>query len=183
MHGILSVVMIAGCAAGLAACLAVAGGRAPSQSLPMIIMLAAMADLSIPTVDVLPNIAWCLLLLLLAPWPAAGSRRRGGSMGLHRSLSVLVMFALSVTLLGSAADPSGPGVPGGHAHHGEMAWNPVTGLVVAASGVFVAGSLAITVRPGAGLAAGSASERNVLCHRIEAAAAAVAAAAMAGMGF
>ena len=67
-----------------------------SQWGPMALMLVAMADTTVGP-GIIPGVVWALLLLLTSPFPLVllPKDRRGG-MEIHRSMSILSMFAILV---------------------------------------------------------------------------------------
>ena len=108
----------------------------------MAVMLVAMADMAIDSVHLLPGVVWGVVMLLAGPLLLAGERRRSGpehcGFGMHRSLSMIAMAAL--TIGGGHPHASGPGATAdaGHAHDGQNLL-----LVLLATGV--AALLAYTV--------------------------------------
>ncbi len=101
-----------------------------SQWGPMALMLVAMADTTVGP-GIIPGVVWGLLLLLTSPLPLVllPKDRRGG-MEIHRSLSILSVFAILVTTLPTA--PSGS-VHQAHAHSGLGGANPVLAVALAAA--------------------------------------------------
>lgn len=89
----------------------------------MAVMLVAMADMAFDSVHLLPGVVWGVVMLLAGPLLLAGERRRSGpghcGSGIHRSLSMIAMAAL--TIGGGHTHPSGPGATAdaGHAHDGH----------------------------------------------------------------
>jgi hypothetical protein len=87
----------------------------------MAVMLVAMADMAFDAVSLLPGVVWGVLMLLAGPLLLAGPRRGSGPVpcgfGMHRSLSMIAMAALTI-----AGGHGGEAVPGaaagavGHAH-------------------------------------------------------------------
>ncbi|MEO6826481.1 MAG: hypothetical protein ABI255_08735 [Microbacteriaceae bacterium] len=155
----------------------------------MAVMLATMVEMSIGF-WVVPQLLWCVILLLLIPLPFLGAHRPYGSMEVQRALSIVAMFALLVI--------AGPGLrsapalaPSGHAHGlaAGVAGGWITGNWTLGVGLilFLAFSLAIA----AGLFRVSVSQPPVgrpprqrnghLGDRVEAASSAFAIAAMAVM--
>ncbi len=130
MHTILSIVMLACCALGIWSPMREGVVRNLSQWGPMALMLVAMADTSVGP-GILPGVVWGLLLLLTSPLPLMllPTDRRGG-MEIHRSLSIVAMFAVFVTTLHTA--PSGS-VHQTHAHAGLGGVNPALAVVLAAA--------------------------------------------------
>ncbi|MGM7778482.1 hypothetical protein ACSVHC_21055 [Arthrobacter sp. KNU-44] len=130
MHTILSLVMLACCALGIWSPMREGLFRNLSQWGPMALMLVAMADTTFGP-GIVPGVVWGLLLLLTSPLPLVllPKHRRGG-MEIHRSLSIVAMFAIFVTTLPSA--PSGSIHPT-HAHSGPGGANPALAVVLAAA--------------------------------------------------
>lgn len=128
MHAILTTVMLACCALGIWGPMREGMIRNISQWGPMALMLVAMADTTIGP-GIIPGIMWGLLLLLTSPLPLVllPKDRRGG-MEMHRSLSILSMFAILITSL----HPASPGSPQqAHTHSGIGGVNPVLALALA----------------------------------------------------
>ncbi|MEW1822093.1 hypothetical protein AB0323_15120 [Arthrobacter sp. NPDC080031] len=141
MHTILSMVMLACCALGILGPMREGLVRNLSQWGPMALMLVAMADTTVGP-GIVPGVVWGLLLLLTAPLPLMllPKDRRGG-MEIHRSLSMVAMFALLVTTLPS---PSSSSVHQTHAHSGLGGANPV--LAVALAAAVIAYSIVLAAR-------------------------------------
>ena len=130
MHTILSIVMLACCALGIWSPMREGLVRNLSQWGPMALMLVAMADTTVGP-GIVPGIVWGLLLLLTSPLPLVllPKDRRGG-MEIHRSLSIVAMFAILVTTLPSAPSSS---LHQTHAHSGLGGANPVLAITLAAA--------------------------------------------------
>ncbi|WP_442545926.1 hypothetical protein ACSBOX_10535 [Arthrobacter sp. KN11-1C] len=130
MHTTLSIVMLACCALGIWSPLREGVVRNLSQWGPMALMLVAMADTTVGP-GILPGVVWGLLLLLTSPLPLMllPKDRRGG-MEIHRSLSMVAMFAVFVTTLPAAPSSS---VHPSHAHSGLGGVNPALAVVLAAA--------------------------------------------------
>lgn len=98
-------------------------GRTPASAVVgMAVMLVAMADMAFDAVYLLPGVVWGVVLLLAGPLLLVGRRSSAGpahcGFGMHRSLSMIAMAALTIT--GGHGDGAGPGVTAdpGHAHGG-----------------------------------------------------------------
>ena len=141
MHTTLSIVMLACCAIGIWSPLREGLVRNLSQWGPMALMLVAMADTTVGP-GIVPGVVWGLLLLLTSPLPLVllPKDRRGG-MEMHRSLSMVAMFALLVTTLPSAPASS---IHQAHGHSGVGGANPV--LAVALAAAVIAYSVFLTAR-------------------------------------
>ncbi|AUZ88422.1 hypothetical protein CVO76_12835 [Arthrobacter agilis] len=118
-------------------------GRTPGSAVVgMAVMLVAMADMAFDAVYLLPGVVWGVVLLLAGPLLLVGGRSTAGpapcGFGMHRSLSMIAMAALTIT--GGHADDAGRGATthAGHAHGG-----PTLLPVLLAAGV--AALLAYTV--------------------------------------
>ncbi|MGO4584485.1 hypothetical protein AB4Z38_11435 [Arthrobacter sp. 2RAF6] len=142
MHTTLSIVMLACCALGIWSPMREGLVRNLSQWGPMALMLVAMADTTVGP-GMVPGVVWGLLLLLTSPLPLMllPKDRRGG-MEIHRSLSMVAMFALLVTTLPSAASSSS--VHAAHGHSGLGGANPV--LAVALAAAVIAYSIVLAAR-------------------------------------
>ena len=141
MHTILSMVMLACCALGIWSPMREGLVRNLSQWGPMALMLVAMADTTVGP-GIVPGVVWGLLLLLTSPLPLMLlSKDRRGGMEIHRSLSMVAMFALLVTTLPPASSSS---VHQTHAHSGLGGANPV--LAVALAAAVIAYSIFLAVR-------------------------------------
>jgi hypothetical protein len=127
MHGMLTTIMLTASMFGLCCTL----GKRPRSGKPvavasMALMLVAMADISIPAVTLLPDVAWLLLLLLAAP-PTVGMVRRTNRpsfnssaqtlMRLHRALTLVAMAAIML-IGGSHFGVGGESVVTDHNHGG-----------------------------------------------------------------
>ncbi|UKA56815.1 hypothetical protein [Arthrobacter sp. FW306-2-2C-D06B] len=130
MHTILSMVMLACCALGIWSPMREGLVRNLSQWGPMALMLMAMVDTTVGA-GIVPGVVWGLLLLLTSPLPLVllPKDRRGG-MEIHRSLSMVAMFAIFVTTLSPASSSS---VHQTHAHSGLGGANPVLAVALAAA--------------------------------------------------
>ncbi|MFB9716341.1 hypothetical protein [Arthrobacter methylotrophus] len=145
MHTTLSIIMLACCAVGIWSPMREGPVRNLSQWGPMALMLVAMADSTMGP-GILPDVVWGLLLLLSSPLPLVllPKNRRNG-MEIHRSMSIVAMFAILVTTLPTAPSSS---VHQAHSHSGLGGANPVLALVLAAA--VIAYSIVVstqTVRP------------------------------------
>ncbi|MGO4858748.1 hypothetical protein [Arthrobacter sp. 2MCAF14] len=142
IHTILSMVMLACCALGIWSPMREGLVRNLSQWGPMALMLVAMADTTVGP-GIVPGVVWGLLLLLTSPLPLMllPKDRRGG-MEIHRSLSMVAMFALLVTTLPSAASSSS--VHPTHGHSGLGGANPA--LAVALAAAVIAYSIVLATR-------------------------------------
>ncbi|WP_284752261.1 hypothetical protein [Arthrobacter sp. efr-133-R2A-120] len=141
MHTTLSIVMLACCALGIWSPMREGLVRNLSQWGPMALMLVAMADTTVGP-GIVPGVVWGLLLLLTSPLPLVllPKDRRGG-MEIHRSLSMVAMFAILVTTLPTAPSSSAHQT---HAHSGLGGANPV--LAVALAAAVIAYSIALAAR-------------------------------------
>jgi multisubunit Na+/H+ antiporter MnhB subunit len=141
MHTILSIVMLACCAIGIWSPMREGLAKNLSQWGPMALMLIAMADTTVGP-GIVPGVVWGLLLLLTSPLPLVllPKDRRSG-MEIHRSLSIVAMFAILVTTLPAASSSS---VHQAHAHSGLGGANPV--LAVALAVAVIAYSIVLTVQ-------------------------------------
>ncbi|WP_345450786.1 hypothetical protein [Arthrobacter gyeryongensis] len=129
MHITLSLVMLACCALGIWSPMREGLVRNLSQWGPMALMLVAMADTTVGP-GIVPGVVWGLLLLLTSPLPLVLlPRERRGGMEIHRSLSMVAMFAIFVTTLPSAPSSS---IHPTHAHSGPGGANPVLAVALAA---------------------------------------------------
>ena len=126
MHGMLTTIMLTSSMLGL--CCTLAKRRRSGRTVAvasMALMLVAMADVSIPAIDLLPDVGWLLLLLLAAP-PTVGLARRARmpslhsraqtQMRLHRAMTLVAMAAIML-IGGSHMGMGGEPVAAGH-HHG-----------------------------------------------------------------
>ncbi|MDQ0028418.1 hypothetical protein [Arthrobacter bambusae] len=140
-HTTLSIVMLACCALGMWSPMREGIVRNLSQWGPMALMLVAMADTTVGP-GMVPVLVWGLLLLLTSPLPLVllPKDRRGG-MEIHRSLSMVAMFAILVTTLPSHV--AGPGQQT-HAHSGLGGVNPV--LAVALAGAVIGYSIILAAQ-------------------------------------
>jgi hypothetical protein len=128
MHTILSITMLACCALGIWGPMREGPVRNLSQWGPMALMLVAMADTTVGP-GIIPGVVWGLLLLLTSPLPLVLlPKDRRGSMEIHRSLSILSMFAILVTTLPQASTGS---LHQTHAHSGLGGVNPVLAVTLA----------------------------------------------------
>lgn len=141
MHTILSIVMLACCALGTWGPLREDMVKNLSQWGPMALMLVAMADTTVGP-GIIPGVVWGLLLLLTSPLPLVllPKDRRGG-MEIHRSLSMVAMFAILVTTLPTASSGS---LHQAHAHSGLGGANPA--LAVALAVAVIAYSVVLAAR-------------------------------------
>lgn len=141
MHTILSIVMLACCALGIWSPLREGLVRNLSQWGPMALMLVAMADTTVGP-GILPGVVWGLILLLTSPLPLVllPKDRRGG-MEVHRSMSILAMFAILVTTLSPGSSGA---IHQAHAHSGLGGVNPV--LAVALAVAVIAYSIMVAAR-------------------------------------
>ncbi|MFH5877445.1 hypothetical protein [Arthrobacter sp. NA-172] len=141
MHTVLSIVMLACCGLGVLGPMRGGMFRNVSQWGPMALMLVAMADSTVGP-GLVPGVVWGLLLLLTSPVPLVllPKDRRGG-MEIHRSLSMVAMFAILVTTLPSAPSTS---IHQTHAHSGLGGANPVLAIALAAA--VIAYSLALAAQ-------------------------------------
>lgn len=130
MHAILSMIMLACCALGIWSPMRAGMVRNLSQWGPMALMLVAMADTTVGP-GIVPGVVWGLLLLLTSPLPLVLlPRDRRGGMEIHRSLSIVAMFAFLVTTL----SPASPGpLHQAHTHSGLGGMNPVLAIALAAT--------------------------------------------------
>ena len=141
MHTILSTVMLACCALGIWGPMREGLVKNLSQWGPMALMLVAMADTTVGP-GVIPGIVWALLLLLTSPLPLVLlPKDRRGDMELHRSLSIVAMFAILATTLPAAS--SGP-LHQTHEHAGLGGANPA--LAAALSVAVIAYSIVLAFR-------------------------------------
>ncbi|MCX2748827.1 hypothetical protein OOZ51_13540 [Arthrobacter sp. MI7-26] len=142
MHAILSIVMLACCALGIWNPLREGVIKNLSQWGPMALMLVGMADMTVGP-GIIPGVVWGFLLLLTSPLPLVllPKDRRGG-MEIHRSMSILAMFAILVTTLSPASSGS---LHQAHAHSGLGGVNLV--LAVALAVAVIAYSVIVAVRP------------------------------------
>lgn len=142
MHTILSIVMLACCTLGIWGPMREGLVRNLSQWGPMALMLVAMADTTVGP-GVIPGVVWGLLLLLTSPLPLVllPKDRRDG-MEIHRSMSILAMFAILVTTLPQASSGS---LHQTHEHSGLGGANPV--LAVALAVAVIAYSIILAFRP------------------------------------
>lgn len=133
--------MLACCALGIWGPMREGLVRNLSQWGPMALMLVAMADTTVGP-GIIPGVVWALLLLLTSPLPLVllPKDRRGG-MEMHRSMSILSMFAILVTTLPPASSGS---LHQAHAHSGLGGVNPV--LAVALAGAVIAYSIVLASR-------------------------------------
>jgi hypothetical protein len=141
MHTILSMIMLGCCALGILGPVRAGMVRNLSQWGPMAIMLVAMADTTVGP-GIFPDVVWALLLLLASPLPLLllPKDRRSG-MEIHRSMSIVAMFAILVTTL----PPSSPGpLHQTHEHSGLGGVNPALALALALA--VVAYSIILAVR-------------------------------------
>lgn len=141
MNTWLSAIMLVSTAAGFAVCAgglvhrgrrrhvgrkaAPSGGGTPDGGTPgtavvgMAVMLVAMGDMALDAVQLLPGVVWGLLMLPAGPLLLAGghpaSRPSHCGFGMHRSLSMIAMAAL--TIAGGHGHSAGP-VPA-HVHGGS----------------------------------------------------------------
>jgi hypothetical protein len=141
MHTTLSIVMLACCALGIWSPMREGLVRNLSQWGPMALMLVAMADTTVGP-GLLPGVVWGLLLLLTSPLPLVllPKDRRGG-MEIHRSLSIVAMFAVFITTLPTAPSSSAHQT---HAHSGLAGANPV--LAVGLAAAVIAYSIVLAAR-------------------------------------
>ncbi|UKA64676.1 hypothetical protein [Arthrobacter sp. FW306-04-A] len=156
MHITVSIAMLACCALGIWSPMREGLVRNLSQWGPMALMLVAMADTTVGP-GIVPGVVWGLLLLLTSPLPLVllPKDRRDG-MEIHRSLSILSMFAILVTTLPTASSSS---IHQTHAHSGLGGVNPI--LAVALAAAVIAYSIVLAAR---------ALRRNGRGHRRHAAA-------------
>lgn len=148
MHTILSITMLACCALGIWGPMREGLVRNLSQWGPMALMLVAMADTTVGP-GIIPGVVWGLLLLLTSPLPLVllPKDRRGG-MEIHRSMSILSMFAILVTTLPQASTGS---LHQTHAHSGLGGVNPVLAVALAVAVIAYSVILAFrTVRQSGG---------------------------------
>lgn len=144
MHTILSIVMLAFCALGIWGPMRGGLARNFNQWGPMALMLIAMADTTVGH-GVIPGVVWGLLLLLTSPLPLVllPKDRRGG-MEIHRSMSILAMFALLVTTL----PPASPGsLHQTHEHSGLDGANQVLAVTLAVAVIAYSIVLALRTPP------------------------------------
>ncbi|MHC6220820.1 hypothetical protein [Arthrobacter sp. MMS24-S77] len=141
MHTILSIAMLGCCALGIWSPLREGMVKNLSQWGPMALMLVAMADTTVGP-GIFPGVVWGLFLLLTSPLPLVllPKDRRGG-MEIHRSMSILAMFAILVTTLPQASSGS---LHQAHAHSGLGGANPA--LAVALAVAVIAYSVILAAR-------------------------------------
>ncbi|MHA7280569.1 hypothetical protein ACX80H_12520 [Arthrobacter sp. MDT2-2] len=76
------------------------GGTPVTAVVGMAVMLVAMGDMVLDAVQLLPGVVWGLLMLLAGPLLLAGDRRASRpshcGFGMHRSLSMIAMAALTI---------------------------------------------------------------------------------------
>lgn len=98
-------------------------------------MLAAMADMALDTVYLLPGVVWGVLMLLTGPLLLVGVRRASGpthcGFSMHRSLSMIAMAAL-VIVGGHGHAGLDATADSGHAHGGPSLLPVILGTGVAA---------------------------------------------------
>lgn len=142
MHTILSTIMLTCCTLGIWGPMRAGPVKNLSQWGPMALMLVAMADTTVGP-GIIPGVLWALLLLLTSPLPLVllPKDRRGG-MEIHRSMSILAMFAILVTTLPTALSGS---LHQAHAHSGLGGANPVLAMALAAA--VIAYSIVLATRP------------------------------------
>ncbi|MCP2049548.1 UNVERIFIED_ORG: hypothetical protein J3D58_003620 [Paenarthrobacter nicotinovorans] len=188
VHELLSALMICGCVVGLLASILTPQGRRCNQWIPMGVMLLAMCDLTSMAYQLLPDIGWAFVLMVISPIPVMQVRNAPCHMALHRAFSLVTMSALAVPM---AAGASVPVVDLGYSHHvGPSNPGGLQSLVLISSIVFVSYSIVHAMRSRGQPIPTSPLDRHVLVRlgrfnasRVEAFASALAVTGMGIMAF